>query len=106
MMKYDEKMSGKHIFLSPMSEEDAEIYTVWMNDREITDNLGSSTMVFISLPLLKEKPVNLSETAVFRQSLIRFREQSLVCLSEMRRTGTKGMARKYCRYFWNIVLIR
>jgi len=45
-MKYYEKMSGKRIFLSPMSEEDAEIYTVWMNDREITDNLGSSTMVF------------------------------------------------------------
>ena len=45
-MKYYEKMSGKRIFLSPMSEEDAEIFTVWMNDREITDNLGSSTMVF------------------------------------------------------------
>ena len=45
-MKYYEKMSGKRIFLSPMSEEDVENYTVWMNDREITDNLGSSTMVF------------------------------------------------------------
>ena len=45
-MKYYEKMSGKHIYLSPMNEEDAEIYTIWMNDREITDNLGSSTMVF------------------------------------------------------------
>ena len=45
-MKYYEKMSGKRIYLSPMNEEDAEIYTVWMNDKEITDNLGSSTMVF------------------------------------------------------------
>lgn len=45
-MKYYEKMSGKRIYLSPMNEEDAEIYTIWMNDREITDNLGSSTMVF------------------------------------------------------------
>ncbi len=45
-MKYYEKMSGKHIYLSPMNPEDAELYTKWMNDREITDNLGSSTMIF------------------------------------------------------------
>lgn len=45
-MKYYEKMPGKHVYLSPMNEEDVEIYAKWMNDREITDNLGSSTMVF------------------------------------------------------------
>ncbi len=45
-MKYYEKISGKRIYLSPMNIEDAELYTRWMNDSEITDNLGSSTMVF------------------------------------------------------------
>lgn len=45
-MKYYEKISGKRLYLSPMNIEDAEIYTIWMNDSEITDNLGSSTMVF------------------------------------------------------------
>jgi len=45
-MRYYEKMPGKHVYLSPMNEEDVETYTKWMNNREITDNLGSSTMVF------------------------------------------------------------
>ena len=45
-MKYYKKMTGKHIYLSPMCEEDADIYTKWMNDSVITDGLGSSTMVF------------------------------------------------------------
>ena len=45
-MKYYKKMVGKHIYLSPMREEDAEVYAKWMNDSMITDSLGSSTMVF------------------------------------------------------------
>lgn len=39
-------MAGKHVYLSPMREEDAEVYAKWMNDIAITDSLGSSTMVF------------------------------------------------------------
>jgi len=45
-MKYYKKMTGKHVYLSPMREEDAEVYAKWMNDSTITDSLGSSTMVF------------------------------------------------------------
>ena len=45
-MKYFEKIKGDRLYLSPMNLEDAEIYTKWMNDKEVTENLGGySTMV-------------------------------------------------------------
>lgn len=34
-MKYFKKIVGERIFLSPMSIEDAEIYTKWMNDENV-----------------------------------------------------------------------
>ncbi len=45
-MAYYEKISGKNVYLSPMNEEDAPVYALWMNDKEIADNMGSSTMVY------------------------------------------------------------
>ena len=40
-MKYFEKIRGERLYLSPMSEDDLEIYTKWMNDKEITEKLGN-----------------------------------------------------------------
>lgn len=40
-MKYFDKIRGERLYLSPMSEEDFEIYTKWMNDKEITEKLGN-----------------------------------------------------------------
>lgn len=51
-MKYFEKVKGDRLYLSPINIEDAEIYTKWLNDKEISDNLGSSRM--ISLEYEKE----------------------------------------------------
>lgn len=45
-MKYFKKMVGEKVYLSPMNVEDVEIYTKWMNDRRITDNLGNSAFIF------------------------------------------------------------
>lgn len=39
-MKYFEKIPGERLYLSPMSEDDAEIYTKWLNDRAVSENLG------------------------------------------------------------------
>lgn len=39
-MKYFEKISGDKIYLSPICKDDIEIYTKWINDVSITDNLG------------------------------------------------------------------
>lgn len=43
-MKYYKKLTGKRLYLSPISAEDAEQYTRWMNDLSITVRLGSSAL--------------------------------------------------------------
>ena len=45
-MKYFKKLLGEHIYLSPVSEQDAEKYTEWMNDFETTDYIGQSTQIY------------------------------------------------------------
>lgn len=52
-MKYFEKIKGKRIYLSPVSLEDAEIYTKWLNDTNILDGLGRTHKV-VSLEGEKE----------------------------------------------------
>ena len=41
-MPYYKKMVGERIYLSPMSSEDTEQFTTWMNDLETTLNLQSA----------------------------------------------------------------
>ena len=41
-MKYFKKLVGENIYLSPLNVEDAEIFTEWLNDFEITDYIGRS----------------------------------------------------------------
>jgi len=48
-MPYFEKIPGERIYLSPIDPDDAEIYTKWMNDIEVTRWLGGTSNVF-SLP--------------------------------------------------------
>jgi RimJ/RimL family protein N-acetyltransferase len=38
-MKYFKKMVGEKCYLSPISLDDAEIFTSWLNDIEVTKNL-------------------------------------------------------------------
>jgi RimJ/RimL family protein N-acetyltransferase len=45
-MKYYPRLVGERIYLSPISLDDIEQYTKWMNDPEITDNLGQSHVTF------------------------------------------------------------
>ena len=42
-MRYFKKITGERIYLSPMNKDDAEIYTKWMNDAEVSVNLGQYT---------------------------------------------------------------
>ena len=44
-MKYFKKLVGDSIYLSPMSIEDAEKFTEWMNDFETTDYIGRSSQI-------------------------------------------------------------
>ena len=38
-MKYFKKLEGEHVYISPMNIEDAEIFTKWLNDPNITQFL-------------------------------------------------------------------
>ncbi|MDF2589109.1 MAG: family N-acetyltransferase [Anaerocolumna sp.] len=44
-MKYFKKLVGERIYLSPMNPADAETYTKWLNDLEVTDGLGNSIRI-------------------------------------------------------------
>ena len=44
-MKYFKKIPGERIYLSPLSLEDVEKCTNWLNDRAVTEGLGDSHMV-------------------------------------------------------------
>ena len=39
MSKYFEKVVGEKVYLSPIDENDAELYTKWVNDTEVSINL-------------------------------------------------------------------
>ena len=39
-MRYFKKIKGDRIYLSPMNKEDVEIYTKWLNDYDVSGNLG------------------------------------------------------------------
>jgi len=53
-MKYFKKMIGKRIYLSPLSMEDVETFTGWVNDLEIAKNLIFVSSVY---SLEKEKEI-------------------------------------------------
>ena len=39
-MKYFKKIIGERIYLSPINMDDAELYTKWLNDIEVSESLG------------------------------------------------------------------
>ncbi|MCX5771681.1 MAG: GNAT family protein [Candidatus Hydrogenedentes bacterium] len=41
-MRYFKKLLGKKCYLSPMTVDDAEQFTEWLNDLEVISNLGAS----------------------------------------------------------------
>lgn len=44
-MKYFKKLEGEKIYLSPRSCEDAELFTKWFNDFNVTDYVNRSSMI-------------------------------------------------------------
>lgn len=60
-MKYFKKFVGHRLYLSPMNILDAEKYTMWMNDRSVTDGLAS-TVKITSIEGEKEWITNASKT--------------------------------------------
>jgi hypothetical protein len=59
---YYKKLVGKKCYLSPIDENDAEKFTGWLNDLELTVNFGNNSRVFsVEIELLNQT----SETGLF-----------------------------------------
>ena len=39
-MKYHKKVSGERVYLSPLNIEDVDVYTRWLNDPAVMENIG------------------------------------------------------------------
>lgn len=46
---YFKKLEGKRVYLSPMTLDDVNDYTKWMNDRKVTDNIHSTSKVVTTI---------------------------------------------------------
>jgi len=44
-MKYFKKIVGERLYLSPINKDDYEVYTKWLNDPEVGENLGNYSML-------------------------------------------------------------
>ena len=52
-MRYFRKIVGQRVYLSPVNEDDAKIYTKWLNDYSVSGNLGNYRQM-ISLAVERE----------------------------------------------------
>ncbi len=62
-MKYYKKIEGERLYLSPISVEDAALYTKWINDPAVSENLGNASMV-VSLGAEKKALETMADTGV------------------------------------------
>ena len=82
-MKYFKKLLGDRIYLSPRSIEDAEKFTEWMNDFEVTDYTGRSCQIMSLEGERKYLQEDQNPEATF----------SIVTIDEDKLIGTVGLER-------------
>lgn len=80
-MRYFKKLIGDRIYLSPRNVEDAEIFTKWMNDFEVTDYTGRSGQLMSLEGEREYLQKNSNPEATF----------SMVTLDEDKMIGTVGL---------------
>jgi len=97
MQKYFEKIPGERIYLSPLNADDAELYTKWLNDIEVTRWL-TQTHRIISLLSEREWLENTAKQGDNHQFAIVLREGNrllgnigLTNIHSVYRTATFGM---------------
>ena len=75
-MKYFKKLLGDRIYLSPRRIEDAEKFTEWMNDFEVTDYTGRSGQIMSLQGEMNYLEGNANPEATF--SIITLEEDKLI----------------------------
>ena len=94
-MRYFKKIIGERIYLSPLNVDDAEVYTKWMNDYEVSGNLGNYRQV-ISLNNEKAFLENLASDGQNFAVVLQDNDQligniSLNDIDHLNRTATVGI---------------
>lgn len=95
-MKYFKKLVGERIYLSTMNLEDAEEYTKWLNDFNVTDYIGKSS----SLVTLEGEKLWLDNTlkkSDYQFAIVRSEDDTLIgncgfdSIDHIKRTATLGI---------------
>ena len=93
-MKYFQKIRGDRLYLSPMSSLDLELYTKWMNDKSVSENLGSYSKM-ISLvseeKWILENQNDYNFAIVLREGDELIGNVSLVDVDNLNQTATLGI---------------
>lgn len=76
-MKYFKKLESKRLYLSQMHIEDAEIFCEWMNDKNVTDGLGS-TKKLTTIEKEKEYLEKANTSDDYNFSIIKKEDNSLI----------------------------
>lgn len=74
-MKYFKKLVGEKVYLSPMNIEDAEIYTKWLNDFNVTNGLGNSNLI---LSVEDEKEWIKENSNKYQFAIVRLEDDKLI----------------------------
>ncbi|MGM0379813.1 MAG: GNAT family N-acetyltransferase [Bacillota bacterium] len=75
-MKYFKKIVGKRLYLSPINLKDSETYTKWINDLEISINLGNAAGIY-SIEKEKEALERINEEG-YNFALIDLKKDKLI----------------------------
>ena len=95
-MKYFKKILGDRIYLSPMNIEDAEKFTKWMNDFNVTDGINSSSKI-MGLEAEKEWIENVLKENQYVFAIVKKETDeligncSIINISHKNRIGTLGI---------------
>jgi RimJ/RimL family protein N-acetyltransferase len=76
-MKYFKKLVGENVYLSPVNPDDAEQYTKWLNDPEVTDWIGGTATV-CSLPSERRFLEKITEDGSYVFAIVRSGDDALL----------------------------
>lgn len=76
-VKYFKKLVGKNVYLSPLNEDDAQIYVKWFNDMSLTDRLHQSHKIY-STVTEKEWILNSLSKGLTNFAIVKVEDDTLI----------------------------
>lgn len=93
-MKYYKKIEGEKLYLSPLCMEDAQTYTRWMNDPQVSENLGNANLI-LGLEAEKKALAVLAEgynfSIILKENDTLLGNIGLLSINQLHRRGELGV---------------